>query len=353
MPISYDNYLGLKYFSGLNGLRAIAALMVITRHMEDEYLFWMDGQSGVHIFFVLSGYLITTLLLREEAKHNGVSLKAFYIRRTFRILPIYFFVLGIYVFLIYGIPLEIFSSKREEFTIFLPYYLFYMNEFIPSGTGAGFAHSWSLGIEEKFYLFWPIIGFVALGFAHRNWRAALVIALSIVLLTVTVTQRIQYFSGYYFLAIGCLLGVLLHDKRWYERISVLAKGMLWPTLIVVGFTVVHILKLDYGRLSYVYPIMVALLIMLAVIGNGRLTKVLEISWLNYIGRVSYGVYLIHVLAINAVQVVIEPGSGDFATITLIFLCSAALAVLLASIMYAVIEKPLITHGRRLASQIIR
>jgi peptidoglycan/LPS O-acetylase OafA/YrhL len=99
--------------------------------------------------------------------------------------------------------------------------------------------------------------------------------------------------------------------------------------------------------------MVALLIMLAVIGNGRLTRVLEISWLNYIGRVSYGVYLIHVLAINAVQVVIEPGSGDFATITLIFLCSAALAVLLASIMYAVIEKPLITYGRGLASQVIR
>ena len=92
--MSHEDYLGMRRFPGLDGLRALAATMVIFFHFGGPNWTWLSGWVGVYLFFVLSGFLITTLLLREQDRTGRISLSNFYIRRVFRILPPYLVILG-------------------------------------------------------------------------------------------------------------------------------------------------------------------------------------------------------------------------------------------------------------------
>ena len=174
---SYADYRAQPYFPALDGVRAVAVLLVISVHLGDNILHgywnWLSGSGGVAIFFVLSGYLITMLALREEEDRGGLCLKAFYVRRTFRIFPLYYYIIGISALLISTAGSE---AGRAAFYGALPYYLAYMGEYAPT---AQLYHSWSLGIEEKFYLVWPLLAFVLLRArpAARLW-IALCIALA-------------------------------------------------------------------------------------------------------------------------------------------------------------------------------
>ncbi len=114
------------------------------------------GHGGVAVFFVLSGYLITTLGLREIDERGSVSLRAFYTRRTLRIFPLHFYVLGVTCLLVFTCAGE---PGKAALRSALPDYLTYTGEYAPV---AHFYPSWSLGIEEKFYLLWPLLCFVAL-----------------------------------------------------------------------------------------------------------------------------------------------------------------------------------------------
>src|SRR2546421_12834986 len=93
----HKNYLAAKYFPSLDGLRAISILAVIWYHVPELRPIWATGFLGVHLFFVISGFLITTLLLREKAATGSISLKKFYIRRTLRIFPAYYLTLGLFL----------------------------------------------------------------------------------------------------------------------------------------------------------------------------------------------------------------------------------------------------------------
>jgi peptidoglycan/LPS O-acetylase OafA/YrhL len=353
MTLSYNDYMGLKRFAGLDGLRAIAALVVVEQHIANDFLSFTNGRGGVYIFFVLSGYLITTLLLREEAKYHTISIKAFYIRRTFRIFPIYYLVLGIYCFLIFIVPIEEFSSKQEEMSAALPLYFFYLGEFV-GDESAGFGHAWSLGIEEKFYLLWPLIGFVGLKYVYRQWRIALITALAIIFLSIhIIIDPGNEFLGYYLLSIGCLLAAMLNNEYWYQRLRSLINSYIGPFFIVISFAVIYVLWPDYEILTTIFPLATALIITLAVIGNGRFTAAMDLSPLAFCGRISYGVYLIHILAINAVQFIIKPVDNNFWNNALIFTSSVLLSVLLAWLMHRWIEQPLIIYGRKLAANVKR
>ena len=351
MNLSYEGYLNLKYFRGLDGIRALSAFMVIAHHMEDKFLHWLQGHSGVSIFFVLSGYLITTLLIREEKIKNRVSLKAFYIRRSFRIFPIYYVVLGVYCALIFGLDIEVFSSKREELAEILPYYLFYMNEFIPAigeGTGAGFGHSWSLGIEEKFYLLWPIIGFVFLS-SFRRYRLTFILIFMLSLLALNKYMPEYHFLNYYMLLVGCLFATLLSKQNTYNIIKQCTNGWLFYVAIGV-FVFTHFMKAQFHFLILLYPFTIALFIAIVVIGNSKLTIFLENRLLKFCGRISYGIYLVHVLSLNAVQFVLKPDSDQLLIGVSTFILSAVLATCIAYGMNIIIEKPMISYGRRIASK---
>src|SRR5882757_1651062 len=144
------------YIPSLNGLRALSILSVLLVHVNIQNFhnnFWfpllLDRELGVNIFFVLSGFLITTLLLQEEREERGISLKNFYLRRTFRIFPVYYILLLVYFILqLSGVLHFITPSWITSLT-----YTKYFNWNNDWET----AHLWSLSVEEHFYLIWPFI----------------------------------------------------------------------------------------------------------------------------------------------------------------------------------------------------
>jgi peptidoglycan/LPS O-acetylase OafA/YrhL len=116
------------YFAALDGLRAVSVFLVISYHVQykAQWLTHVQGQLGVEIFFVLSGYLITTLLIKEQDSLGKIDLSAFYIRRFFRIVPIYLLILIVYLGLCYHD-----SFKWGQLRAALPYYFTFTNEWLP------------------------------------------------------------------------------------------------------------------------------------------------------------------------------------------------------------------------------
>ncbi|OCB76563.1 acyltransferase family protein [Flavobacterium crassostreae] len=157
------------FLSGLNGLRTIAAIGVLLSHINLSLqnfgvktisLFgfnekgiqksWVLGEHGVTMFFVLSGFLITFLLLKEYEKTGAIRIKDFYIRRALRIWPLYY----LYIFLVL---ITIFSFFKFDFNLLL-YLTFFANiPFINNATYPAMGHLWSISVEEQFYLFWPFL----------------------------------------------------------------------------------------------------------------------------------------------------------------------------------------------------
>jgi len=156
----------LNKLSGINGLRAISILIVIACHLNEKYsLFYKnfsgfswkqpfaqiltDGQFGVNVFFVISGFLITYLLLIEESTYKTISIKNFFIRRTLRIFPAYFFLLFFYLILqIFG-WIQISPASWISSLTYTKYFNYKLDWYT--------AHAWSLSVEEQFYLIWPFV----------------------------------------------------------------------------------------------------------------------------------------------------------------------------------------------------
>ena len=156
--VSYEDWRAAGFFPALDGLRAVAALMVVFHHARTHWLWgWLEGWNGVTLFFVLSGFLITTLALREEETLGALRWRAFVVRRVFRIVPIYVVSLALYVLAMVAVGVG--ASHRGSFVHAMPWYVSPFPE-VPffTHTHIVFSLAWSLGIEEKFYLLWPLAG---------------------------------------------------------------------------------------------------------------------------------------------------------------------------------------------------
>ena len=158
-----------RRFPALDGLRGVAVLLVVLAHASQKRLlaenFKFSGELGVVVFFVLSGFLITHLLLEERTRTGQISLSKFYVRRALRIWPLYFAVLGIYIFVL---PLFLdpdnFRSIYEADSLRDHYYLLayplFLQNYLLSGSDfhyGGLRVFWSLAVEEHFYLLWPLL----------------------------------------------------------------------------------------------------------------------------------------------------------------------------------------------------
>jgi len=153
---SHASFLAQRRFASLNGLRCLAILEVIWHHASGRRLD-PSGRGGVDLWFAISGFLITTLLVREFSKTGKIGVLRFYARRTLRIFPLYFAALGGYVALVL-------LTKRgtPEGTAFMPHLpafaTYTSNWFVPLGDGQStiFYFAWSLATQEQFYLLWPL-----------------------------------------------------------------------------------------------------------------------------------------------------------------------------------------------------
>ncbi|WIB43284.1 acyltransferase [Curtobacterium sp. MCLR17_058] len=334
--IAFDRYRSARHFPQLDGLRAVSILLVLTIHSHVSQLRFLNGYTGVTIFFVLSGYLITTLLLREQDKYRRVSLKGFYIRRVFRILPLYYLVLAVNVVAVYaGL-----GQDPGDFAHRLVLFLTYLNEFASPGT---FGHSWSLAIEEKFYLVWPLLAFTLP--VVWKWRVAIAGALA---LTAAVSGLWGgYLSIYAPIIFGCLIALLLHNERGFAlagRATRPLPGILLGTLAIV------VLLLSTADSHHQVWFGFAFAIALPVLMIGPAGAHGWLSWkpLVFMGRRAYATYLIHPLVGSGLDGVL-PNTSELPWSVVHLILMAAVSIGVAHLLFILFENPATQFGKRLAA----
>jgi peptidoglycan/LPS O-acetylase OafA/YrhL len=354
---SYDTYRATKYFAALDGLRAISVLLVVAYHVGEPIWHLLSGALGVSIFFVISGFIITTMALREEERDGAVSLSAFYVRRACRILPLYFVVLGIYVVL--GGVLD-YHHGRVGIEHSLPYYMTFLNDFSPYifRPNTPFTISWTLGVEEKFYLLWPLLAFVIL---RRRMLARFVVAGLLVVLPVVIQEspaELPSYLPYSQIMVGCLLALSLHYRWTFTWVMAIVRR---PWVVLGVFLVIHGLMDSHGTTSlrFLYAPAVAVLMASFLLGNPVWARPLNSRLLVYIGKRSYAIYLVQMIPLAGSEALARHvfpsihfngtynpiGRGAWLLSVAFFLICAVLSIALAELLHRTVERPMIARGR--------
>ncbi|HEY0463376.1 MAG TPA: acyltransferase [Polyangiaceae bacterium] len=300
---AHDRYLAQRHFGSLDGLRCLSILPVIWHHSTPRPLpgIWGKGPAGVDLFFCISGFLITTLLLREKARTGSIAVGAFYLRRALRIFPLYYALLLAYLVFALGLPEKL--PQRAHFFHALPLYAtFTANWFADFGVAHAilFSFAWSLCIEEQFYAFWPwFVRFLSA-------RSAL-IAICALLLFDYCAER-SALGGYAFriltsfaapIGFGALLALLLAERRAFDAVfGLLSKAWSAPLALAAVFA----LLLWPAAPLLVFQASLAVLVATCVIVEQHgLSYLLKARALSYVGAVSYGLYLLNSTAIGLVR----------------------------------------------------
>jgi peptidoglycan/LPS O-acetylase OafA/YrhL len=357
------------YLPTLDGWRAIAITLVIFAHGSDSIGnalntvgIYFDfsrikeaGLFGVQIFFGLSGLLITSRLIASEKKYGRISLKSFYIRRAFRILPAALsFLAAVGILALSGI-LPISFGRWLSSLFFLANYT--------TATGSWYlGHFWSLAVEEHFYMIWPAV-FLVLGVSNRRITVAIVIALLLAFwraldfkfqitgATPAVFWGRTDIQGDNILW-GVVVALLYGDPIWKARLNkLLMIPAVLPSLIILMIILVTLPSLGW-KLAFMLLTIKAILIPLMILGtlinsSGMLSYILETPIFRLIGRLSYSIYLWQQLFL----VWNESSIPSFGILqSLPFNLIAVFAC--ATISYLYIEKPFIAIGHRIASKVI-
>lgn len=349
-PLAYDDYLAAPRFVGLDGVRAVAVAGSMLAHAPNaEQWGSFERQVGVYVFFVLSGFLITSLALREERVLGRLHLGAFMVRRAFRLFPLYYAVLGIHVVLLLGLGVGS-PEKIENFRTYLAYYLFYFQEVPDIHT---YYQTWSLGIEEKFYLVWPAVAFLIFRRSPGRWRWPAVFATIVALLWLisVFAPMASKPASYAAVLAGCASAIGADNRRLYAKmIPHLAR---WSPLLVVATVSMSLCRWQTLAPSVLTYLMIGLVIVALVSGCApRLTSVLESPICRRIGNYSYCMYLVHLLAKNAVVLVVPKLGGEFAYSAAVYAGMFTLSFGIAAATYRFYERPMIHLGRRLSDRLI-
>jgi peptidoglycan/LPS O-acetylase OafA/YrhL len=332
IPPALREGLSSSHLPGLDGLRAVAVGLVVLYHLGFQ---WVPGGHGVLVFFVLSGFLITWLLLRERERTGSISLRRFYLRRALRILPAF------YCFWFGWTALVLLFDRPVVWGQALSSFVF-LNNYYQAAHGdpnTGYSHTWSLGIEEQFYLLWPV-SLVVMGRRPRRIAAALAALIGFVwVYRVFLHFGLGVDQGYIYeafetradhLAMGCLLAVLLRQgrpRRGWAALSTSWSSILTVALFIVSANLSHHLGTGYRNVMgfALDPLLVAILIAQVIaLRDSPLWRWLNWRWVAYLGTLSYSIYLYQ-------QVVIGPVRSAFASYPLpVELAAALAAVLLAA-----------------------
>ncbi|RZK01610.1 MAG: acyltransferase [Flavobacterium sp.] len=298
----------LKHIKELDGIRAIAALMVMLFHFSGQIpatnafnqLFRKIapyGQTGVTLFFVLSGFLITRILL--STKENNNFFKTFYLRRALRIFPLYYLYLIIELIIVPSI------SKGPTIESNTWYFWFYLQNFAFTfdWPANGPNHYWSLAVEEHFYLFWPFLVY----FLNEKNIKKLCISFILLSLLIRVMLMMNGYGGFYFtftnidsLAIGGLMALFEREGKISGVTKVYFAGfvVLFIPLGIInwfvsgkGLDIVQLFKTPITALAYFFLILFAINTKKGRAINSFLTG----KPLTFLGKISYGLYVFHPL----------------------------------------------------------
>ena len=354
-----------SYIRSLDGLRCVAVSLVLIAHwIGDDRVGFYPSYLGVCLFFVLSGFLITGILLRartvdeKQKKWHWHSLKQFYIRRTIRIFPLYYLVIGL--LFIFHVP-----GVREHWIWLVTYmtnnYMAYYQTWMGS-----FDHLWSLAVEEQFYIFFPWVAF----FLPRKVLEALVwlfIPGAIAGRAYFYYQGYEWITPYVFMptcldafGLGALLAITRHRiSKWATLFShggfLISSIALWWWVTQLSIAEVE----DHNLYSTVYLRFAEALMSVSLIayvssmgkttGQEIVRGILENPLFVYLGKISYGIYVYHQFIYNPYDFtpsswtfplwkMASPWLGDhyLAKFGLFFLVT----ILIASLSWYLFEKPI-------------
>lgn len=336
-------------FASLDGLRAISLVTVLLAHLGGTSGFpWSRapfgwGLLGVKVFFVISGYLITSLLMAEHTRTGRISLKSFYVRRTLRIFPAFYVFVGCIALLE---ALGVVSLRGGDMAAAATYT---MNFHADRAWWLG--HTWSLSVEEQFYLLWPaIVAFAGFGWGLRVALGAILVApvLRVVVFYVWPSQRPLVDQAFPMvfdaLATGCALAIL-RDRLWsdarYRRLLESRGFIVVPVLVVL--THVHCPSTGLSMLAGETLIHagIAMSVDWAMrfpsSGVGAVLNARPVAW---VGRLSYSLYLWQQLFL----------CRHHATWFTSFPTNLLLVFLAATLSYYLVEQPLLRLRDRLAPE---
>jgi peptidoglycan/LPS O-acetylase OafA/YrhL len=361
------------YFKGLDELRALAAFGVIVHHIEQfkkldgieifgpsfHYLVHNLGKSSVHLFFVLSGFLITFLLFQEKQKNGKIHIKKFYLRRIYRIWPLYYLIMVIgFIVIPYIADFSYFESVSDLLrtvkntdnytTTNTLLYLSFLPQF--AKPVLGIAQSWSIGIEEQFYLFIPL----ALHLLTKTWFLRLLIAglISYVIASIIAFGYYDYENILYkifkyfkiqYLTIGAIGGYCYFFHSEYIKKRTSSKYIYILLILSIGFLMsvpVFSLRIQEFLLSLGFIV----LILMTINTNNSIS--LRNNILAYFGKISYGIYMYHPFVIFLVMPLVNKfvanhTQGAIIYNVILYLLTCILTIIVSILSYKYIESKFI------------
>jgi peptidoglycan/LPS O-acetylase OafA/YrhL len=300
----------------LDGIRAISVLIVVLAHSGLEAL--VPGGLGVTIFFFLSGYLISTLMLAENKYTGEIDISNFYVRRVFRLMPPLFISLAIAYGLTYAGLLTggmTITGLAAQFLYFANYYglFFDPGHTIPDGTGI----LWSLAVEEHFYIFYPVFMTLLLGSALRPRTIGTLLGIGCLIVLAWriylvqspdfVSDRTYYASDARIDSIiyGCILAVVINPVQELHRTDTMSPGQWVLLAAAVGTLLMTLFYRDTAfretiRYSLQGLALMPLFYFAVRFSNNQLFRHLNSVWAIRLGTYSYAIYLIHHVVINVI-----------------------------------------------------
>lgn len=344
-----------KYIKEIDGLRALAVIMVLAYHLKMPFA--KSGLLGVTVFFVISGYLITGILINEIEESGGVDLKNFWLRRIRRLLPAVLSMAVVMIFVSAVVNRVVFTKGCNDLLSAVFGYNNWwqifrkVSYFENAGAPSPFTHCWSLAIETQFYLIYPIL-LILLSKARNRGKVfaavtAVLAMISVVLMGVLYSpdgdpSRVYY--GTDTRAFSLLIGALAAIQKEYHIIKVKLRGKLWAVigsisvLILIGMMMLissYSSFLYYGGQAIV-SVLAAFVVYAVTVSRSLLNIILGSSILKWIGDRSYSIYLWHY------PIIVLMSGGKRAAWWIVIL-EVVLSVGLAELSYRFIETP-VRHG---------
>jgi peptidoglycan/LPS O-acetylase OafA/YrhL len=343
-----------RRIEGIDGLRAFAVVAVIASHAHVPWLH--GGGVGVDIFFAISGFLITDLLIKERQRFGGIDLKKFWLRRLLRLMPA-LILLVVVVDLFALVVLQFRNNDYLALTIpATPSVLLYFSNWMIVATDSPylgwFGPLWSLSVEEQFYLVWPLV--LALAFLFkRPLRALAVIAAAISALAIA--NRFLFFdpSSIYrtfgtdfrvdMLLAGVLLAIVIRSGR-VNIVRVASRVLVGPAIGYLLFVAIFVPEFNAPgtaaatEMYYTFGLPFVALSTVSIIGflcthqASGIARALSWAPLAYTGRISYGMYLWHYPIVSFVSGFLSPNVA--------FAVCLALTYGVATVSWRFVEKPL-------------
>ncbi len=361
-------------FAGLDGLRAIAVVLVVAYHLFPRS-FLQSGFVGVDVFFVISGFLITSLLLREHAATGAVALRAFWMRRARRLLPALAVVVTVSASIAWllGGDVLIGLGRQVRGAITFSYNWGSISagaSYFGSSQPELLRNLWSLALEEQFYVVWPLLLSLFLLVPGRAARAAvamLLAAASAVWAVQVVGDGDGLTRAYYGtdthafgLLLGVALAIALADRAaWGPAAlpSLASVGPVWTALIggasVVGIIVVS--AVDGGERAYPAIPLAASALTVVAIAAGTMTgswfgRALDVQPLRWVGERSYGIYLWHWPIVVLLSIALDGSFVDESVPVPVGAAAALLTLAVSAASYRLLEQPVRRLGFRGAAR---